>query len=75
MLSYWKKILKCWVLKKNTERISSKVKIWKMMLSPKCTVYDRKNLKFIKQSEAKGLLSKLTGFRVTNCFKSKKSMQ
>ena len=40
------------------------------MLLPKCTVYDRKSVKFIKQSEAKGSLSKLTGFRVSNCFKS-----
>ena len=56
MLSY---CLKC---RKNTESKNPKVsrsKNVRIMLLSKCTVFDSKKLKFIKQQEASGLLSNL----------------
>ena len=34
------------------------------MLLSKCAVYDSKKSKFIKEQEARGLLSKLTGIEI-----------
>ena len=51
--------LKC---RKNTENINpgvSKTSNGKAMLLLKCVICDSKNLKFIKNQEAKGLLSNL----------------
>ena len=56
MLSYY---LKC---KKNTESINPKVlktTNGKMMILLKCTICDSKKSKFIKDQQAKGLLSNL----------------
>ena len=61
MLSY---CLKC---RKNTESKNPKVvktKNRRMMLLSKCSVCDSKKLKFIKEREAKGILSKLTLIKV-----------
>ena len=57
MLSY---CLKC---KKNTERINPKVletTNGKTMILSKCTICGSKKLKFIKEQQAKGLLSNLS---------------
>ena len=56
MLSY---CLKC---KKNAERINPKVSKTtngKTMISSKCAICDSKKSKFIKEQQAKGLLSNL----------------
>ena len=56
MLSY---CLKC---KKNTESINTKVSKTtngKTMILSTCAMYDSKNSKFIKEQQAKGLLSNL----------------
>ena len=56
MLSY---CLKC---KKNTESINPKVSKTtngKTMILSKCAIYDSKRSKFIKEQQAKGLLSNL----------------
>ena len=61
MLSY---CLKC---KKNTESKNTKViktKNREIMLLSKCTLCNSKKLEFIKEQEARGLLSKLTGIKV-----------
>ena len=61
MLSY---CLKC---KKNTESINPKVSKTtngKTMILSKCTICGRKKSKFIKEQQAKGLLSNL-GFRTS----------
>ena len=61
MLSY---CLKC---RTNTESKNPKVvktKNRRMMLLSKCSVCDSKKLKFIKEREAKGILSKLTLIKV-----------
>ena len=61
MLSY---CLKC---RKNTETKNPKVaktKNRRIMLLSKCAVCDSKISKFIKEQEARGLLSKLTGIIV-----------
>ena len=61
MLSY---CLKC---RKNTESKSPKIvktKNRRIMLLSKCTMCDSKKSKFIKEWEAKGLLSKLTVIKV-----------
>ena len=57
MLSY---CLKCW---QNTDSKNLKVvktKNGRIMLLSKCSVSNSKKLKFFKEQEAKGLLSKLT---------------
>ena len=57
MLSY---CLKCW---QNTDSKNLKVvktKNGRIMLLSKCSVSNSKKLKFLKEQEAKGLLSKLT---------------
>ena len=59
MLAY---CLKC---KKSTENVDSKVlktKISRTMLSSKCAVCGNKKSRFIKEQEAKGILSSL-GFK------------
>ena len=56
--------LKC---RKNKESKNPKVvktKNGRMMLLSKCAAYNCKKLKFIKEQEAKELLSKLTGIKV-----------
>ena len=56
--------LKC---RKNTESKNPKVvktKKGRIMLLSKCAVCNSKKLKFGKEQEAKGLLSKLTGIKV-----------
>ena len=61
MLSYY---LKC---RKNTESRNPKVikiKNGRIMLLSKCAVFDSKKLKFIKEEEARGLISKLKGAKV-----------
>ena len=61
MLSY---SLKC---RKGTESKNPKVvktKNGRIMLSSKCAVCDSKKSKFIKEQEARGLLSKLAGIKV-----------
>ena len=61
MLSY---CLKC---RTNTDSKNPKVvktKNRRMMLLSKCSVCDSKKLKFIKEREAKGILSKLTLIKV-----------
>ena len=61
MLSYY---LKC---RKNTESRNPKVvkiKNGRIMLLSKCAVFDSKKLKFIKEEEARGLISKLKGIKV-----------
>ena len=61
MLSY---CLKC---RTNTESKNPKVvktKNRRMMLLSKCSVCDSKKLKFIKEREAKGILSKLKLIKV-----------
>ena len=57
MLSY---CLKCW---QNTDSKNLKVvktKNGRIMFLSKCSVSNSKKLKFLKEQEAKGLLSKLT---------------
>ena len=59
MLSY---CLKC---RKNTESTNPKVvraKNGRIMLSSRCAVCNSKKLKFLKEQEARGLLSNLLGF-------------
>ena len=61
MLSY---CLKC---RKNTESKNPtvvKTKSGRIMLLSKCAVCYSKKSKFIKEQEAKGLISKLTGFEL-----------
>ena len=61
MLSY------CLNLRKNIESNTPKVlrtKTGRIMLSSKCAACDSKILKFIKEQEARGLSSKLTGIKV-----------
>ena len=61
MLSY---SLKC---RKGTESKNPKVvktKNGRIMLLSKCAVCDSKKSKFIKEQEARGLLSKLAGIKV-----------
>ena len=61
MLSY------CGNCRKNTERKNPKVartKNGRIMLLSKFTVCESKNLKFIKEQEARGLLSNLTGVKM-----------
>ena len=61
MLSY------CLKFKKNTESKNTKViktKNREIMLLSKCTLCNSKKLEFIKEQEARGLLSKLTGIKV-----------
>ena len=61
MLSY---CLKC---RKNAESKNPKVvktKNGRIRLLSKCALRNSKKLKFIKEQEAKGLLSKLTGIKV-----------
>ena len=56
--------MKC---RKNTESKNPKVvktKNRRMMLLSKCSVWDSKKSKFIKEREAEGLLSKLTVIKV-----------
>ena len=60
MLSY------CGNYRKNTEGKNPKVartKNGRIMLLSKCAVCESKNLKFIKEQEARGLLSNLTGVK------------
>ena len=57
----------CLKRRKNTERKNPKVvktKKGRIMLLSKCAVCNSKKLKFVKEQEAKGLLSKLTGIKV-----------
>ena len=57
--------LKC---KKNTECTNPKVvksKNRTLMFLSKCTVCNSKKLKFIKEQKARGLLSNLTGIKVS----------
>ena len=57
----------CLKSRKNTESENPKVektKNGRIMLLSKCAVFDSTKLKFIKEKEAKGLLSKLTGIKV-----------
>ena len=52
----------CLMCKKNTENINpvvSKTSNDKTMILSKCAIYGGKKLKFIKEQEAKGLLSNL----------------
>ena len=52
----------CWKCRKYTENINSQVSSTsngKIMISSKCAICSSKKSKFIKQQEAKGLLSKL----------------
>ena len=61
MLSY---CLKC---RRNTESENSKVvrsKNERIILLSKCSLCNSKKSKFIKEQEAKGLISKLTGIKV-----------
>ena len=61
MLSY------CLKFKKNTESKNTKIiktKNREIMLLSKCTLCNSKKLEFIKEQEARGLLSKLTGIKV-----------
>ena len=61
MLSY---CLKC---KKNTENKNPKflkTKNGRVMLLSKCALCNKEKSKFVKEQEAKGLLSKLTGVKV-----------
>ena len=56
--------LKC---RKNTESKNPKVvktKNGRIMLLSKCALCNSKKMKFIKEQQAKGLLSNLTGIRV-----------
>ena len=56
--------LKC---RKNTKSKNPKVvktKKGRIMFLSKCAVCNSKKLKFVKEQEAKGLLSKLTGIKV-----------
>ena len=56
MLSY------CLVCRKNTENKDSRIvktKNNRLILSSKCVICNNKKLKFIKEQEAKGLLSNL----------------
>ena len=60
MLSY---CLKC---KKNTENKNPKflkTKNGRVMLLSKCALCNKEKSKFVKEQEAKGLLSKLTGVK------------
>ena len=62
MTSHW---LKC---RKNTETKNPKfikIKNRRIMLFSKCQVCNSKKWKFIKEQEAKGPLSKLTGIKIT----------
>ena len=62
MLSY---CLKC---RKNTESKNPKVvktKNWRIIILSKCAVCHSKNSKFNKGQQARGLLSKLAGVKVT----------
>ena len=59
MLSY------CLKRRKNTESTNPKVvraKNGRIMLSSRCAVCNSKKLKFLKEQEARGLLSNLLGF-------------
>ena len=59
----------CIVCKKNTDDINSKVvktKNGRFVLSSKCAICGSKNSKFMKEQEAKGLLSSL-GIRTPLC--------
>ena len=52
----------CWKCRKYTENINPQVSSTsngKIMISSKCAICSSKKSKFIKQQEAKGLLSKL----------------
>ena len=63
MLSY---CLKC---RKNTESKNPKVlrtKNGRIMLLSKCALCNSKKLKFLKEQEARGLLSNLIGIKITN---------
>ena len=63
MLSY---CLKC---RKNTESKNPKVlrtKNGRIMLLSKCVLCNSKKLKFLKEQEARGLLSNLIGIKITN---------
>ena len=63
MLSY---CLKC---RKNTESKNPKVlrtKNGRIMLLSKCALCHSKKLKFLKEQEARGLLSNLIGIKTTN---------
>ena len=63
MLSY---CLKC---RKNTESKNPKVlrtKNGRIMLLSKCALCNSKKLKFLKEQEARGLLSSLIGIKITN---------
>ena len=57
----------CLKYKKNTESKNPKIvrtKNGRIMFLSKCAVYHSKKSKFIKQQEARGLLSNLTGIKV-----------
>ena len=57
----------CLKRRKNTESKNPKVvktKKGRIMLLSKCAACNSKKLKFVKEQEAKGLLSKLTGIKV-----------
>ena len=58
--------LKC---RKNTESKNPKVlrtKNGRIMLLSKCALCNSKKLKFLKEQEARGLLSNLIGIKITN---------
>ena len=57
----------CLKFRKNIESKSPKVvrtKNGKIVLSSKCAVCNSKKLKFLKEQEAKGLLSNLVGIKI-----------
>ena len=60
-------LIYCFKYRKNTEYKNLnvlKTKNWRIIFLSKCSVCDSKKLKFIKEQEARGLLSKLTGIKV-----------
>ena len=57
MLSY---CLKCWQNTDSKNLKVAKTKNGRIMFLSKCSVSNSKKLKFLKEQEAKGLLSKLT---------------
>ena len=61
MLSY---CLKCRRNTKSEKPKAVKTKNRRIMLLSKCAVSDSKKSKFIKEQEARGLLSKLTGMKI-----------
>ena len=56
--------MKCKRNAENKHPKSVKTKNGRKMLLSKCAVYDSKKPKFIKEQEARGLLSKLTGIKI-----------